>query len=191
MPRAWFAIGIAPENAHSCTAETFQKIREAAPLKNVKALGSCGIDDFDDAVQVEVFKHQVELACEFDLPLIVNAGGDQARLLEMLVAYGFSDRKVLVRNFQGDEGDLQPWVDLGAYVSFDALSTTDPVRYCNLAKAVPFDRIVVESGAPDRGLEVLSGFDPRCDQVVFVADVLQGVVSSSQLAQNCHAFYAG
>lgn len=191
MPRIRFALGVAPENASHYTDEIDQLLRDRAADKNVFAIGSCGVHDSDSAEQADAFRRQAAVAADTGLSLVVEAAGAYAAALEVICDAGVPGEKVLLRAFDGTCDELSTWVNRGCYISFDARAANDPMRYVELARMVPEDRLLVESGAPDVLVEALSGFDARPDQVVFVADVLQGTCCAEQLAQNAHAFFIG
>ena len=191
MPRVRFALGISPDNAAGADGDALRGIADAARDRRVCAIGSCGLSDPVDAIQAEVFRRQIEIASESGLPLVVEAEGAYDAALAILLDAGFPPAGVLLRAFSGNAGQLAAWVGAGCHVSFDARAANDPVAYGTLARAVPEGRVLVESGAPHRALDKLTGFSARPDQVVFVADALSDAVSPSQLARNAATFFSG
>ena len=189
MPRVHVALGVAPKNADSFTEETVKVIRDAVTNKYVSSIGSCGIDDPSNAAQVSALEGQVALALELDLPLVVETSGAYDELLEVIEASGAQPDRVLLRAFDGAPEQLDRWARWGAYVSFDALAADDPLRFCEFARMVPPDRVLAESGAPDRTPACLEGHPARTDQAVFVVDALRGVVPPSRIGVNAQIFF--
>ena len=200
MPRIRFSLGVAPEHASQMNDDVEDQIRQLASDKRVNAIGSCGLSVPDDASQVETFARHIRLAKECEKPLIVDAEGAYDEALSILLREGLPEAGVLVRAFAGTEEQLRVWVDAGCYVSFDNRVTFEPERFCRLARLVPGDRILIESGAvPANGnagetsargageahvVAPLAEYPPRPDQVVFVADALLGVCKPGQLTMN-------
>ncbi len=193
MPRINVALGVAPENAQLYTDETESAIRAAFADKHVKAIGSCGLalsgNPANESLpplelQIQVFERQIALARELGVPLIVQADGAWDVAFQTLEKAGLPEAPVILRAQGATADDVAPWIEAGSYIAFDAQAEYDPVGACKLARLVPTDRVLVESGAPENGLLGLTGSDPRCDQVVFIADVLQGVCPGPRLMEN-------
>ena len=189
--------GVDPRHAASYDEKVDERIRAAVQAGKVHAIGSCGLNAAnsndanreDSLVEEQAFRSQIKIAREFDLPLVVQAGGSHLRAHEILLEEAYPFDQVLVRAFDGSREDLQRWVQAGCYVSFGGWSADDPLALCRLVDNVPTDRVLVESGAPDQAIDLLSGYPSRCDQVVFVADAIISHVSAQQLAANAAAFY--
>ena len=189
MPRIVCSIGVSPAYAQSYDESVEASLREAAKAKQVRAIGSCGLDARCDEMQVQVFERQIALAKELDLALIVEADGMGSRALEILEHAGLPKRGVMLRAKGVPLDQLSAWADAGCFISLGAEVASDPIAYCACARTLPVERLLVESGAPASGIPALSGTSPRCDQVVFVEDVLQGIFSPNQLVANwCELF---
>lgn len=184
MPRIRIIIGVSPEHASAYTDEVEETIRTAAQSKTVCALGSCGIDRNADSVQERAFARQIALAKELALPLVVEAKGAYDRALDFLLAEGMPEKGVVLRSQDASSEQLAKWTEVGCYISLGPADFADPLSFCNSVRELPIDRILFESGAPDDRLDVLSGANPRCDQVVFVADALQGICPPLRLVEN-------
>ena len=183
------AVGVESRSASSYDDTVEAIIREAAQAGQVHAIGSCGLALDGGEAQEHAFESQVAIAAEFDLPLILNASGNHARMLALLKSESFPLERTLAHAFEGSDDELILWVEAGCYVSFSGKSANDPGKLLHQAKIVPANRLLVESGAPDEALDALSGQPPRCDQSVFVAEIVRERVSAEQIAKNADAFY--
>ena len=94
-----------------------------------------------------------------------------------------------LRAFDGTAAQLEAWMQWGSYVSFDARAADDPTRFRELAGLVPPERLLLESGAPDRVASCLQGYPARADQVVFVADALAGALPVSRTGINAQLLF--
>ena len=143
-------------------------------------------------MQLNAFEWQIELSKELEMPLIVDAPGTLDHAFDVLSNIGFPARGTVLRAGSATEDELAPWIQADCYISFDPSGLDDPVSFCKRASSVPVDRVLAESGAPQQHLSILKGTDPRCDQVVFVADLLQSAnIPSFALAENWLRVFAG
>lgn len=134
---------------------------------NVVAIGECGLDYYwvkkerlssPDRIfrqQKDLFSRQIELAREFDMPLVIHCRdefGDQqceAEILELLVKVGSSRIKGVFHSYTGSLHYLKDILALGFHISFNGIityKTADNVR--KLMDAVPDDRLLIESDSP-------------------------------------------
>ena len=185
------AVGVSPRHAHRYDDEIEQALRDAlsAAKKNAGAIGSCGIDDVSDTVQLAASTRQVALAKELALPLIVKAPACEGRAFEIVQERDLPFDQVLLRVDGIDEASLSSWVEAGSYLSFNAAHANEAEALYRFAETLPADRIMVESGAPSAQLKLLAGEKPRTDQVVYVADAIISLVSAAQLTENFQAFF--
>ena len=83
------AVGIHPEDCAGCTDADFDAIRELCRREKVVAVGEIGLDYYwkenpPRDFQEQVFRRQIELALELDLPVIIHdreAHGDSLRIV--------------------------------------------------------------------------------------------------------------
>lgn len=116
------------------------------------AVGEIGLDHFvaggDRAKQERFLVSQLELAREFDLPVILHSRRSVDTLLKHL-------RIVRVRGgiahaFNGSEQQAQAFIALGFKLGFGGAMTFErALRIRRLAKELPPDAIVLETDAPD------------------------------------------
>jgi len=151
-PHIYAAVGIHPSDCDDCTEADIETLRRMAAHEKVVAIGEIGLDYYwkDNApreFQEKVFRWQIELALELDLPVIVHdreAHGDTMRIL-----WDYPQVRGVIHCFSGSPEMAAEFVKRGWYIGFDG-----PVTYKNAAKApevvaaVPLEQIVVETDAP-------------------------------------------
>lgn len=146
------AVGIHPEECGGTTEEDFETIRQLARHPKVAAIGEIGLDyHWEDnpgrEEQQAVFRRQLQLARELDLPVIVHDRDAHADTLAMVQE--FPDLDGVFHCFSGSAEMAKILWRRGWYLGFDG-----PVTYQNARKAleviasVPLDRILIESDAP-------------------------------------------
>ena len=145
-------VGIHPSDARSATEDSWKTLREQLKQPKVVALGECGFDYYHDTsfndIQREVFKRQLEIAKELDMPIVIHMRDSVNDTYEMLRDEGKGLSGVL-HCYSGDLKMMHKFLDLGFYIGLDG-----PVTFKNahsvheIAKAVPMDRLVIETDAP-------------------------------------------
>ena len=146
------AVGIHPEDCAGCTDADFDAIRELCRREKVVAVGEIGLDYYwkenpPRDFQEQVFRRQIELALELDLPVIIHdreAHGDSLRIV-----LDYPGLRGVFHCFSGSPEMAQELLKRGWYLGFDG-----PITYKNAKRApevaaiTPLDRIVIETDAP-------------------------------------------
>ena len=146
------AAGIHPEDCAGCTDEDFGVIRELCRREKVVAVGEIGLDYYwkenpPRDFQEQVFRRQIELALELDLPVIIHdreAHGDSLRIV-----LDYPGLRGVFHCFSGSPEMAQELLKRGWYLGFDG-----PITYKNARRApevaaiTPLERIVIETDAP-------------------------------------------
>lgn len=128
---------------------------EALLLRYPQAgVGEVGIDhaieDRDDADQEAVFLAQLALARKLERPVSIHCRRAWGRLIELLDGFGELPRGMLIHCFGGSAEVATELVKRGAYISFSGSITRPNARKAGAAiRAVPDDRILIETDAPD------------------------------------------
>ena len=127
--RPWLfaAAGIHPEDCAGCTAADFSAIRDLCREKKVVAIGEIGLDYYwaenpPKEFQQMVFRRQLELALELELPVIVHdreAHGDSLEIVKE-----FPGVRGVFHCFSGSPEMAEELLKRGWYLGFDG-----PVTY--------------------------------------------------------------
>jgi TatD DNase family protein len=147
-------VGTHPHNAHEELDIPVAEIVRLAQHPRVVGIGEAGLDYFYDkaprAAQMQGFKNHISAARETGLPLVIHtreAEDDTARLLEEEMAKGAF--KAVLHCFTSQHWLAERAVALGLYVSFSGILTYKSAQNLrDTAKALPEDRILVETDAP-------------------------------------------
>ena len=151
-PHVYAAVGIHPGDCAGCTDADFEAIRTLCGHEKVVAVGEIGLDYYWEdnppkEFQQMVFRRQIELALELNLPVIVHdreAHGDS-----LAVVLDYPALRGVFHCFSGSPELAQELLKRGWYLGFDG-----PITYKNAKRApevaavTPLDRIVVETDAP-------------------------------------------
>ncbi|MFH1565652.1 MAG: TatD family hydrolase [bacterium] len=143
----WDLIIPLPKSAKS-------KLFSPKKLPTIVAIGECGLDYKENKRSVdeqkELFRMQIGLSCEKDLPLLIHSRNSYKDTLLELKRY--KDTKKLKGVFHCFVGDLKTAseiIEMGFYISFTGVVTYPSARYLeNVIKGIPFDRILLETDSP-------------------------------------------
>jgi len=152
FPHVYAAVGIHPSDCAGTDNAAVETIRALAQHDKVVAIGEIGLDYYwqdnpPREFQQEVFRRQIELALELDLPVIVHdreAHGDS-----LAIALEYPALRGVFHCFSGSPEMAQELLKRGWYLGFDG-----PITYKNakrspeVAAITPLERIVVETDSP-------------------------------------------
>jgi TatD DNase family protein len=150
-------VGVHPHEAAELDDTLRAELRKWLAHPEVVALGECGLDyhymNSDRDVQREVFAEQVGWALELDMPVSIHVRGDEPNaydeLLEIWQAGGGDALEGVLHCYTGTREFALRAVDAGFRVSFSGILTfkrSDALR--EVARALPLDRLMVETDAP-------------------------------------------
>ncbi len=135
------------------------------------AVGEIGLDfkvDVNRKRQQEVFEMQLSVAAKLGLPVILHVRGAFEEMLATLSRFEPRPRGVVHAFSRGPEL-AKRFVTLGFYVGFGgAVTHPRATRVRRAAKAVPLEKILLETDAPSIGLD---GVLPVKVEPAHVADV--------------------
>lgn len=145
---------VATAGLHPHDAEHWPEQRDGivALLPHVGAVGETGLDYYRNLaphdLQRQSFGEQIDLAVEFDLPIIVHCRDAFSDVHEMIGTRGVGDRTVL-HCWTGGTRWTKRFLELGVMFSFAgpvAFETGETIRLG--AALVPPDRTLVETDTP-------------------------------------------
>ena len=151
-PHVYAAVGIHPSDCAGAGDAEFDAIRELCRHDKAVAVGEIGLDYYwkdnpPKEFQQSVFRRQIELALELELPVIVHdreAHGDS-----LAIVLEYPELRGVFHCFSGSPEMAVELLKRGWYLGFDG-----PITYKNAQKApevaavTPLDRIVVETDSP-------------------------------------------
>lgn len=146
-------VGCHPTNALDYTPEFEKRLYEWLQHPKVKMLGEIGLDYYWDTaphdVQEQVFRRQIAIAKELDLPITIHNRDATADTYRILKSEGIPNAGGIMHSFGGTAEEAKQFLDLGMHISFSGVLTfkkSDSVR--EAASIVPKDRLLIETDAP-------------------------------------------
>jgi TatD DNase family protein len=182
-PSIYAAVGIHPHNASEWSATSRNKLLSLAKSKKVVAIGEIGLDFYRNLspkdIQINVFKYQLEIATELDLPVIIHNREASREVLEILIEWSKSknpssgSRLGVLHAFSADLDTAKKVIDAGFL-----LGIAGPITYKNatnlreITTKIPYRRIIIETDAPYLTPHPKRGKRNEPANVVFVANQL-------------------
>ncbi|MBV9774355.1 MAG: TatD family hydrolase, partial [Gemmatimonadetes bacterium] len=151
FPSVYATVGIHPHSADQASEEAFAEIRELIREPRVVGLGETGLDYFYDNSPREAqrwsFLRHLEIARETGLPVVVHSRSADDDLRAILADEARGTVGVL-HCFASGRAELDAALEAGWYVSFSGMITFKKYEGADLVRAVPADRILVETDSP-------------------------------------------
>ena len=153
-PAARFATGVHPHHAGPFAGEparAVEIVRGALEATGACAVGEIGLDyHYDFAprdVQQAIFRAQIDLAAERNLPIILHTREAAADTFRILRESGCS--RAVFHCFTGDLAMAREALDLGFSLSFAGIVTFPKAEALReVARQTPLDRMLCETDAP-------------------------------------------
>lgn len=157
LPHNIFTVfGIHPwtviEKGETYALKTLEKLPDF--LVDAVALGEIGLDFSPRAAsstyvsQEILFKRQIDLAKNKNLPVVIHAVHSHSQLMNILKEKSSPHTtKGIIHGFSASLEIAQQYIDLGFSLSLGAAATQK--NYQDVLKELPLESIVIESDAPD------------------------------------------
>lgn len=154
-------VGIHPEYVEELKEQCLIEIEELAKHNKVVAIGEIGLDyhyeGYDKVKQAELFERQLEIAERLDLPVCIHTRDARVDTYEILKRHADKlKRKGVMHCFSEDIEWAKKFIDLGFYISFAGNITFKKVDR-SILKAIPMDKILVETDCPYLSPEPVRG----------------------------------
>lgn len=151
------SFGYHPWYIHERTPDWLKHLKRWLGESPGAAVGEIGLDRWKPGLayegQEEVFLAQLQLAAECNLPVSIHCLRTWGRMLELLKANPRPARGFLLHSYGGSKEMVKPFADLGAYFSLPGYYARErKERQREAFKAVPRDRLLLETDAPDQCL---------------------------------------
>lgn len=161
------AVGVHPELANDTPDDYLKTLRELAKHPSVMAIGEIGLDyhyeNFDKSKQITIFREQLSLAKELNLPVILHCRDAMGDMLEIL--HEFAPLDGVMHCFPGSPEVAQEVLKMGLYIGFTGLITFQNAKKPLAAlRSVPLERLLLETDCPYMAPVPYRG--KRCDSTM-------------------------
>lgn len=170
------AVGIHPHDAEGFKEEDLDELRELSKDERVVAIGEIGLDYYYDnsprEIQKEVFRKQLQLSHELDLPVIIHTRDAMGDTYDILKEFEGRVRGVM-HCYTGSIEMAEKFMKLGFYISIAGPVTfKNAVNVREMAKQIPLERLLIETDSPYLAPVPNRGKRNDPTNVRYVADML-------------------
>jgi len=170
----WCAVGFHPHEAKDCDDAAFAEIERLAGDPKVVAIGECGLDyhymHSPRETQIAVFERHIALAKKLDKPIIVHNRESTEDCVEILLRSG---ARGILHSYTESLEVAEKLVAAGFFISFSGIVTFRSAEMLRgVAKALPHDRVLIETDTPFLAPVPYRGKDNEPAFVVKVAELL-------------------
>lgn len=169
-------LGFHPDNA---ARADFSAVKQAlaeieSNIDQAIALGETGLDfnDLDNSEdkdkQVKLFETFLEMAVEYQLPLVIHARDAEEKSLEMVKKYP-SLPQVIFHCYGGDLQTAQKIVEEGYFISISTIVCFSE-HHQELAAKLPLSHLITETDSP-----YLSPFKGQINEPAFVEETVKTI----------------
>jgi TatD DNase family protein len=148
-------VGIHPHEAKTMKDGDLDLLAAWLKEEKVVALGEIGLDYYYDfsprEVQIDVCEKQMELAWQLNVPVAYHVRDAHSDVLRILKRHPARKLGGVIHCFTGTRQDAESYVALGLHIGIGGAILQQPERSESLweaVKAIPLDRILVETDAP-------------------------------------------
>lgn len=146
------AIGIHPSDINSGSENELKRMLDYYPHPQIVAIGEIGLDYYwDDSQkerQKELFREQLTIANQLDLPIVVHVRSSMADILAILKDTEVK-RHGVIHCFSGTASEAIELTDMGYYLGFGGILTFKNAESVREAFTItPKDRVLSETDTP-------------------------------------------
>lgn len=153
-PWVYGTQGIHPHEAETYTAAVEDEIRAHAGGDKIVAVGEIGLDYFydnaDREVQQDVFRRQLQIACDTDRPVVIHSREADEDTITILKEFENTlGRRGVIHSFTSGPGLARYALDQGWCLGFNGITTFNKAENVrDIVRMAPIEQILLETDAP-------------------------------------------
>ncbi|WP_372964251.1 TatD family hydrolase [Marinobacter sp.] len=146
--------GIHPHEAESYTDDVDTEIRQHASDEKIVAIGEIGLDYYydnaDREVQRQVFRRQLQIACDHKQPVVIHSRDADDDTITILKEFESTlTRRGVIHSFTSGPGLAQYAIDQGWCLGFNGITTFNKAENVrDIVRMTPIEQILLETDAP-------------------------------------------
>jgi TatD DNase family protein len=185
-PQVLFAAAVHPHRTGAYAGKVsaaVSEVTQAIEAVDAVAVGEIGLDyhyDFSPReVQAEVFAAQIDIAVGRNLPVVIHTREATDDTLALIKEAGQGRLRGVMHCFSGSVEEARRALELGFWISLAGIVTFPKAEALrDVARAVPVDRLLIETDAPFLAPVPFRG---KRNEPAFVARTLEMVASLRQM----------
>lgn len=176
--------GISPNDINEKSIKELEEIKSLAKNSKVLAIGEIGLDYYwekDEVkrqLQKELFKKQIEIANELDLPITIHTRDAYLHTIQILKDTPCINTGIF-HCCPLNQELIKDALNLGYYISFSGVITFKNSKPKEAVDLVPLDRLLIETDSPYLTPEPYRGTRNDSTKVIEVAKKLAEIKNIS------------
>lgn len=147
------AVGVHPGEVEELCDEDMNRLRTYSGHEKVVAIGEIGLDyhypELEKDVQKKWFRHQLDIAADVRLPVIIHSRDAANDTLELLKEYDGRIQGGVIHCFSYSPQMAEEYLKMGYYIGIGGVLTFKNARKLKeVAEIVPIEKIVIETDCP-------------------------------------------
>ncbi len=155
FPNSLYATaGVHPHDADGVSDDYLEQLAQLASQVAVKAIGECGLDfnrNFSaPEQQLKVFKEQISLAAELNMPLFLHQRDAFEAWFSALKPFSDKIPAMVAHCFTGNKQELKQCLSAGMYIGITGWLCDERrgQELRDIVSLIPLDRLLIETDAP-------------------------------------------
>ena len=176
-PNQCFAMaGLHPCSVKENYKEELAKVDSLLLEKKFKGIGETGLDFYWDktflAQQYEALEHQIALALQYDLPLILHTRNATQETIDVIKKYSSTSLRGIFHCFGGSLNEAEQIIDLNFYLGIGGVVTYKNAGLAEVLVNIDIKNIVLETDAPYLSPVPMRGKRNESSYLKFIAEKL-------------------
>ena len=172
-------MGLHPTSVKGNFKEELASIETQLKKHEFIAIGEIGIDLYWDKSYINeqhyVFKHQLDLALEYELPVVIHARKSYPEIFRVLEEYSNEPLKGVFHSFTGNREDIDRINKFGFLFGLGGIVTFKNAGLAENVSHIPVEKVIIETDSPYLSPIPKRGKRNESSHVVHVAEKLAGI----------------
>jgi TatD DNase family protein len=174
-------IGYHPSEVLTTTDEDLEELKILAKNNKVVAIGEIGLDYHWDKEnkekQKELFKKQIDIAKELNLPVVIHSRDAFQDTYDILKEANW---KGDIHCFSGNLENAKMYLSLGFYLGIGGVLTFKNTNLTETIKEIPEDKILLETDSPYLAPEPFRGHKNESKFIPVIAEKMGNILNKNK-----------
>ena len=176
-------FGLHPYYIEQHSEKDLTLLKQHIQQNTTVAVGECGLDfylkNLDKSKQQFYFEAQLDIAKEFNLPVVIHARKSTEAVINTIKKY--PQLNGMIHSYSGSYEQALQLIELGFYLSFGGPITYEKsTRLRKLVQSLPLDSLLVETDAPDQPVAKADEYNANTEgnsrnQPAYIVDVVDTI----------------
>jgi TatD DNase family protein len=159
-------------------------VRDHFDKRRFVAVGETGLDFYWDKTftkeQYESFQYQIELALQYDIPVVIHSRNSTDECIKMISENQKGNLKGVFHCFSGNEKQTKQIIDLGFNLGIGGVVTFKNSGLDKVMKEIDMKHVVLETDAPYLAPVPFRGKRNECSYLKYVVEKLSYIKNISK-----------